>query len=513
MNEKERLKEIIEVFKSNNILGGLTPNKFSKIIEELGPTFIKIGQIMSNRNDIFPKEYCDALSRLRSNVTPMSFSSVEEILIDEYGDYKEIFNKIDIDPIGSASIAQVHKAKLNNGDEVVIKVRRKDIYNKMSMDVKLLKKAISIMHINNIFKVINLTEVIDELFNVAKEEMNFEIEAKHIEEFNDNNRDIVYIRAPHVYRDISTSSVLVMEDIKGITIDKIELLNELGYDLEDIGLKLANNYIKQAITDGFFHADPHPDNIMILEKEIVFLDLGMMGRISTREREILNDCIKAIVKNDIYEVEKNLLLLSTTVGEVNHIKLRKDIEMILSKNASIEISNTNTVDFINNMFNMLRSNNIKLDKDITMLIRGIATIEGVLESISPNISLIEVLSNRVKEDGISNILSKKNIIDAGRNIINTSNSLLKLPDESLKLINSINRGEVNFKIELNDSDHKIDKLESLVHQVVIGIIDASLLLGASIVNDVFLRNIYIFIAFIISIWLLIRMYIDHINKG
>ena len=148
-----------------------------------------------------------------------------------------------------------------------------------------------------------------------------------------------------------------------------------------------------------------------------------------------------------------------------------------------------------------------------MLIRGIATIEGVLESISPNISLIEVLSNRVKEDGISNILSKKNIIDAGRNIINTSNSLLKLPDESLKLINSINRGEVNFKIELNDSDHKIDKLESLVHLVVMGLIDASLLLGASIVNDVFLRNIYIFIAFIISIWLLIRMYIDHINKG
>ena len=148
-----------------------------------------------------------------------------------------------------------------------------------------------------------------------------------------------------------------------------------------------------------------------------------------------------------------------------------------------------------------------------MLIRGIATIEGVLESISPNISLIEVLSNRVKEDGISNILSKKNIIDAGRNIINTSNSLLKLPDESLKLINSINRGEVNFKIELNDSDHKIDKLETLVHQVVIGVIDAALLLGASIVRDVFLRNIYIFIAFIVSVWLLIRMYIDHINKG
>ena len=303
------------------------------------------------------------------------------------------------------------------------------------------------------------------------------------------------------------------KDIKGITIDKVELLNELGYDLEDIGIKLANNYIKQAITDGFFHADPHPDNIMILNQEIIFLDLGMMGRISTREREILNDCIQAIVKNDIYEVEKNLLLLSTTTGEVNHIKLRKDIELILSKNASIEIKDTNTLDFINDMFTMLRANNIKLDKDITMLIRGIATIEGVLETISPNISLIDVLSNKVKEESIPNILSKKNIINTGRNIINTSNSLLKLPDESLKLINSINRGEVNFKIELNDSDHKIDKLETLVHQVVIGLVDASLLLGASIVTDIYLRNIYLFISLILSIFLLIRMYIDHINKG
>lgn len=513
MREKDRLKEIIDVLKKYNILGGLTPDKLYGIMEDLGPTFIKIGQIMSSRNDIFPKEYCDKLANLRNNVTPMSFSEVEEILLEEYGDYKDVFTFIDKDCVGSASIAQVHKANLKNGDDVVIKIKRKDIYNRMALDVKLLKKAISIMHLNSFFKVINLTDVIEELFNVAKEEMDFVIEAKHIEEFNDNNKDVVYVRAPHVYRDISTSKVLVMEEIKGVTIDKVELLGKLGYDLDDIGLKLSNNYVKQAIVDGFFHADPHPDNIMILNKEIVFLDLGMMGRISVRERELLNDCIKAIVKNDIYEVERILLLLSTTVSDVNHVKLRKDIEMILSKNASLEIKNTNTLEFINDMFSMLRDNNIRLDKDITMLIRGIGTIEGVLEDVSPNISLLKVLSSKVKEDSFNDVISKRNFVNFGKNILNTSNSLLKLPDESLKLINSINRGEVNFKIELNDSDHKIDKLETMLHQIVVGVLDAALLLGASIVDSIMLRNIYLGFAFVLSVWLLIRMYIDHINKG
>ncbi|MEE3343188.1 MAG: AarF/UbiB family protein [Bacilli bacterium] len=512
MNEKDRLKEILSVLKNNNILGGLTPSKLYKIMEELGPTFIKIGQIMSNRNDIFPKEYCDELSRLRSDVTPMSFSDVEDILIGEYGDYKDIFKDIDVDCIGSASIAQVHRATLKNGDDVVVKIKRKNIYNKMALDVKLLKKAISIMHLNNIFKVINLSDVIEELFNVAKEEMDFVIEAKHIEEFNDNNKDISYVRAPYVYKDISTSKVLVMENIKGVTIDKVDILDK-KYNMEDIGLKLANNYVKQAIVDGFFHADPHPDNIMLLDNKIVFLDLGMMGRISSRERELLDNCISAIVKNDVYEVERILLLLSTTVGDVDHIKLRKDIEMILSKNASLEIHNTNTLEFINDMFSMLRNNNIRLDKDITMLIRGIGIIEGVLEKISPNISLIEVLSSRVEDDVIDDVISKDNIIKVGKDIINMGNGLINLPDESLKLVKSINRGEVNFKIELNDSEHKIDKLEAMLHLIVVGLLDASLLLGASIVDSIFLRNIYLGFACVLSIWLVIRMYIDYINKG
>ena len=250
---------------------------------------------------------------------------------------------------------------------------------------------------------------------------------------------------------------------------------------------------------------------MIDNGKIVFIDLGMMGRLTLRDRNLLKKCIKAIVKNDIYEVERTLIDLSSVYGDINHIKLRRDIESILSKNASLEISNTNTAGFINSMFNMLQSNNLRLDKDITMLIRGVGVIEGLLEDISPQISLIEVLSNKIKEEKLNDLLSRENFIKIGQKILTTTDSLTEIPNESLKLLSSLNRGEINFNMELNDSNNKIEKLEKMLHQVVIGLLDSALILGATMVNSILLRNIYLIVAFILTVWIFIKMYLDHID--
>ena len=513
MREKERLKEIITILKDSNLIRGITPEKLYNTLSKLGPTFIKIGQIMSSRYDILPKEYCDELSKLRSNVSPMSFSKIKEILEDEFGNIYDVFSDIDEKSLGSASIAQVHKATLVNGDKVVVKVQRENIYETMSMDIKLIKKAINILHLNSIIKVMDLTEAIDEMFNVAKEEMNFEIEASHLEEFAENNKDIVYIGAPKVYRSLVTKRVLVMEYVDGIKLDEKDKLLSYGYDLEEIGLKLANNYIKQAIDDGFFHADPHLDNILIRDGKIIYLDLGMMGRLSARNKSLLKNCMKAIVKNDIYEIERTLVSMSNSKYEIDHTKLRIDIEQILDKNATTNINDINTMEFINSMFNMLRKHNLKLDRNITMLIRGIGVIEGSLESVSPNINLFMVLSNKIREESINELMSKDTISKAGRDILSLGNSLPKIPNELLNLITDINRGETKFDIEMTNSDRQIDKLESMLHQIIIGVLDAALLLGASMVESEILRNIYFIAAFILSLWLIIKMLVDYFHKG
>ena len=171
------------------------------------------------------------------------------------------------------------------------------------------------------------------------------------------------------------------------------------------------------------------------------------------------------------------------------------------------------MEFINSMFNMLRKHNLKLDRNITILIRGIGVIEGSLESVSPNINLFMVLSNKIREESISELMSKDTISKAGRDILSLGSSLPKIPNELLNLITDINRGETKFDIEMTNSDRQIDKLESMLHQIIIGVLDAALLLGASMVESEILRNIYFIAAFILSLWLIIKMLVDYFHKG
>ena len=513
MGERARLKEIISILKNSGLIRGVTPQKLCDTIIKLGPTFIKIGQIMSNRYDLLPEQYCDALANLRANVTPMDYSEVEKILKEEYGNPDEIFESISHKCIGSASIAQVHKAKLKSGENVVIKVQRRNIYETMSTDVRLFKRAIKILHLNLIIKIVDLTSVLDEIYNVAKEEMDFEIEAKNIEEFKENNRDIVYIDVPTVYKNLVTKKVLVMEYIDGIKLNDKTTLQNLGYDLEEIGLKLANNYIKQALDEGFFHADPHPDNIIIRDGKIVFLDLGMMGRLSTRNRNLLNNAMKSVVRNDVAELERILLSISTTTGSVNHTKLKSDIQTILDKNVDEDIENINIIDFTISVSKALRENNIKLDKNITLLMRGICVIEGTLELISPNINLIMVFENKLEEQTFKELFSKDALVNTGRNLVSGVNSLGELPAELLNFVKDVNRGQTKIDIEMANSQKQVNKLEKMLHQLVIGVLDAAVLLGASLVNNQVLRYVYIGMGAVFTIWLFVQMAKDHFHDG
>ena len=172
---KDRLKEIIEVLKENNITHGINPVKLCKILEELGPTFIKIGQILSTRVDLLPEEYISELSKLRSNASKLDFSVIENILNTEYKDYNKHFSYVNKRALGSASIAQVHKAKLKDGTEVILKIKRPNVEEKLSSDIMLLKRAVNVLHLNNIIKVIDLNEALDELYTVTKEEINFNV--------------------------------------------------------------------------------------------------------------------------------------------------------------------------------------------------------------------------------------------------------------------------------------------------------------------------------------------------
>ena len=517
LSGKDRLLEIVSIIKKYDLLKNATPKNLRLAIEEAGPTFIKLGQILASRDDVIPKEYCDELSHLRNQVKPMSYEKVLEILDREYkGKTNEIFKSIEEVPIGSASIAEVHKAVLNDGLEVVIKIQRENIYDLMAMDVRLLKKIIDLLKIDKIFdSVFNFNDIIDEMFETAKEEMNFLIEASHTEEFYEKNKNILYIRSPKVYREYTTSKSLVMEYMDGIRINDFITLDEHGYDRDEIGKKLAANYIKQALDDGYFHADPHTENLKIKDGKIIYLDFGMMGRLSKRDRELLSKCILAILKDDVTEVSHILLAFGKTRGQVDHMVLKNDIKRVLDKNKSQDIADIDIKDFMNDFLAMLSNNHISLPKDVTMLIRGIIVLEGVLRSVSPKINLMQILSTHIKPDNIFDEEKAKRFLQKASQ---SGTDLVYLPNEMLSFLKGVNSGELRFNIELNDSKHQMRNLEQLVHLCMVTILDVAYILGTSLIvmqsnGDLpFIFYVYLLLGGICTVWIFYKMFTSRIRN-
>ena len=307
--ETGRLKEILHVLNQHQVTHGINPEKLCNILEDLGPTYVKLGQIMSMRSDILPEKYCHELARLRTDVKPISFDEICELLNKElHNDPGQLFQKINHIPVGCASIAQVHEAVLGDGSKVVLKIQRPQIKQIMAEDIALLKKASGFLNFaTGTSELIDFRKVIDELWETSKEEMDFQKEAQHLQRFYEDQKDVAYVTCPKVYKEYSNEHLLVMSYVDGIQIDHIEELDRNGYDRKEIAQKTAQNYCKQILADGFFHADPHPGNLWISGGQIVWLDLGMAGNLSEHYRAIMKRAITAILKNDIYELKLSLI--------------------------------------------------------------------------------------------------------------------------------------------------------------------------------------------------------------
>ena len=280
-SSSHRLREMVLVLRKHNVLtSDMTPEKLRLILEDLGPTFVKLGQILSLKPGFLPADYAIELTKLQTQAKPLDFSIIKDCLEKEYNKkIEDVFLDIDDHALGSASIAQVHKATLKTGEKIVIKVQRPGIYEVMAKDIVLLKRAVSI--------ILDFNAILDEMWNITKQEMDFMMEAEHIDEFKRLNSEDIFVDCPTVKHELTTARVLVMEYIDGHRIDEISKLKAQGYNVEELGIHLGKNYVKQIIEDGYFHADPHPGNIWIKNGKIIWLDLGMMGRLSSKERDAL----------------------------------------------------------------------------------------------------------------------------------------------------------------------------------------------------------------------------------
>ena len=483
IDNRARLREITAVLRKHHISRGVTPEKLRAILEELGPTYVKLGQIMSLHSDVLPQRYCDELMKLTSEVTPMPFSEVEEVINRSYReDWRNIFASIEHNTLGSASIAQVHKARLLDGRDVIVKVERKGIYDTMARDIGLLKRAVGILPpIGGLKNVVDLEMVLDELWSTAQEEMDFLKEAANMEEFARNNQGINYIRCPKLYHEYTTSRVLVMEYIGGCPVDDKNKLLAEGYDLGEIGRKLVNNYIKQVMEDGFFHADPHPGNVKVMDGKIVWIDMGMMGRLTYRDRNLMATAVRAIAVGDIAVLESTILELGDVQGKIDSGKLYGELRDLMDRYGNASMGSIDAVEFFKDVMEIMKGNEIRLPHGMTMLVRGLTQMQGVLLNISPDINMAEIAAGRLREEMLQNFDWKKEAGKTGRRIYKAAGRTLDIPPLVKIALEEYLKGQARINMEL-DSTRKFSQLmRRLVRNLVMGLWVMALLISSSII--------------------------------
>ena len=479
-DQRARLREIIAVLSRHNIVRGLTPEKLRLILTDLGPTFVKLGQIMSARPDMIPKAYCDELEKLCDDVQPMEFDEVRHVIENSLGmTLEQVFSEFEREPLGAASIAQAHRARLVGGERVVVKVQREGIHDMMEQDIALMRHAAGLLKLGT-GDTVDLNVVLDEMWVASQEEMDFLTEAANGEKFYRFNKDVKYVTCPRVHRNLTTRNVLVMEYIDGYSMADLEGLKRAGYDLSEIGRKLADNYIKQITDDGFFHADPHMGNLMVRDGQIVFIDMGMMGRLSARDQALFTKGIRAVAQHDVESIANVLLAMGKSEGHVDKLRLQQDLDDMLTKYGDASLGSMDMAKIMNEGMDLAKAHRIAMPAGVTMLVRGISTLEGVVVRLSPEVDIISVTAAHVAGSMFANVNLRNELGKIALAVMQSSRKALDLPALLADTLRLNNKGQSKLNLEMSASEEAQRGLMDLALVLVMGLVACALILAGAI---------------------------------
>lgn len=483
--DQRRVREITKVLLKHKVQFGLTPEKVRQIAEDLGPTFIKIGQILSMRDDMIPIAYCEELKKLRLNVTYMPFDVVVSQVEKATGKkINEIFKSIDETPLGSASIGQVHKAVLLDGSEVVFKVMRPEIYQKVESDLRLFKIAITANNLlpSNKGLRIDFSELIDDVWKIMQNEMDFTQEVQSCKLFDSMNKDFAYITTPKIYDEYTCKEFYVMEYIDGIQINDKDKLVELGYDMHEICEKLANNFLVQIVEKGLFHADPHPGNILIRDGKIVWIDFGSVGLISKYDRSIYKNAILAFINQDAYEIQKIVLSFGVLdESKLDYSLLYTDIEALLFKYSGMSAGDVDMGVLLEELFKVIRKHPIVLPKGFTAFGRAILTIQGVIKEVDPSIDLISMFINIIKTDIFkANDLKQQTFINTSKTI-NAITKTSQIPSQVATMLDLGAKGKARLNLDISNIDDLNKSLKNVSTKIAYSVVIGTFALALAII--------------------------------
>ena len=434
--EKKRPAEILGVFAKHNFYAnGLTPEELRSTLEDLGPTFVKIGQIMSSRVDLLPESYCKELEKLRQNVQELDPALARAVIEQETGKkIDEIYSEFRDKPIGSASIGQAHYAVLKDGTKVVTKVQRPLIADMMRQDFVLLKKLASVFNVvmegaDNAEDQLDLLAVIEEFEKVTEEELDCRVEAANNKFFKEHCiQDEEKVTCPDVYEELTTERIFTMSFVDGYSVSKRDKIIEDGYDVEDIGRNIVDNYLYQVLDVGVFHADPHQGNIMITKGKPCWIDFGMIGRITEADVNIIQSMILAILERDVETIANSIMSMGAASPKTNRDRLIEDLDVFLDRYMSVTSINDLDVSVLfDEICDLGEKHHIKMPGKFTMLVRSLGTIEGVIEQLCPELNLFEILSNKLMDRAKKNFDLEQQLISTGKDVLEITKKAARIP--------------------------------------------------------------------------------------
>lgn len=362
-------------------------------IEEMGTTFIKLGQIASTRADLLPPDLINELEKLQSHVSPFPASDARALIEESLeADIDDIFMIFDDVPVGSASIGQVHRAMLHTGEDVAVKVQRPNIEKTVRTDLEILRHLALLAEANLEWaRNYQVTDMIDEFSDALINELDYTIEARNVERIGKTHRNDIKVKIPEIYWDYSSKNVMVMDFIKGTPVNQLKKLDELGINRSMVADTLARSIFKQIFEEGYFHGDPHPGNVNVLDDgTVVFLDFGMVGRLTSDLKNNFGSLLISLMKHDSDGVVKSIVKMGVVPADVSIRDLNREAEIMRDKYYDVPLAKLNFSDAVNDLFGISNKYKIKLPQDFTILAKTLLTLESVVSQLDPDFSIMDV---------------------------------------------------------------------------------------------------------------------------
>ncbi len=455
------------------------------VLEELGPTFVKLGQVLSTRPDLVPPDMVKEFEKLQKHVPPFPFARAREIIEAElHRPLHEVFERIDETPLAAASIGQVHRATLCDGDEVVVKVQRPGIRRTIEVDLEILLHlaVLAERHLEGA-RLHRPTRVVEEFARVIEQELDFAAEAAHLERFAAQFLDDPTIYVPQVYRDATTSHVLTMEYVEGVHPADRQTLEAAGLDPKVVVARGADLILRQVFVHGFFHADPHPGNIFVLPGNVIcYLDFGMIGRIDRRSREDIADLVHGVAAHDEARTTAALLRLTERDEDVepDTRRLERDVAEFLDRHVVARLEELDLSGLLQQLVDLVGRHRLRIPADLVMMLKAMGTVEGLGMVLDPDFDMITAAEPYVRKLKMDRLRPGRIVRDLYESGAELAQLAREIPLGLRDLLQMAKRGQFRMGFEHRGLEKMLETHEQISNRIAFAIVVAALIVGSSL---------------------------------